>query len=503
MSGKNASPAAASAAAPSRPSRQAAVRRKRPRGPASALLILLAVVLVGIYIPRILPYDFWSDECYSLSLSHMGFREMLAATAGDNHPPLFYAVLMLMYRLFGDHGWAYGLAPLIPYAASLLLCATCVRKQFGVASAVCTMLCWAFMYNAVIYNVEIRMYSWAAFFVFASFCLLYVCLHGHSWPAHIALGLCAAMASYCHYYGFLTAGLMLFGLMVATIIQRKHVLKMVATCVCALIAYLPWLLVLLSSFERASGGFWLTHVPSLATCFRFVFQLGRGRLVALLLLLGFFALFGFSMYATRKSARPQGDDRSAALRTWLAIGMFAWLGTILVSFGLSHLVRPVLIVRYLYPAAPIAWIMLSVMAARMFDRPYAAWALVALVALVGVPSYVQGLSSNLDRYDLHEQTMRALEDEIEPGDEILTDTYALDWTVLSTYFPDNANTAFDAENPPELMPGTTYWLMLKSPSSLPEANRALAQQGYRAVDAGVEGIVVRYPVNLYRVERID
>lgn len=335
--------------------------------PGAALLALPAIALLGIYVPRIFPYDFWSDECFSVLLSHMGFKEMLATTAADVHPPFFYAVLMALYRLFGDQAWAYGLASLIPYGASLLLSLTFVRGKFGNGVAACTMLCCAFMHNAITYNTELRMYSWTAFFVFACFCLLYSCLEKRSWPAHIALGVCAALASYCHYYGFLAAGLILFALMVIAIARRKHVVKMVTACAIALALYLPWLLVLLDTFKRSSDGFWLQNIPSLSTCLLFPFQLGRGKLVGMVLLAAFFVLFAITLYTTRRRAHEDhgcDDDQALVLRTWLVAGMFAWLGTILVGLGLSHAVHPFLITRYLFPIAPIAWLMLSVMASR-------------------------------------------------------------------------------------------------------------------------------------------
>lgn len=494
-------PGAATATGDLAVAKTAGPRRGRRIG--TALLALLAIALLGIYVPRIFPYDFWSDECFSVLLSHMGFKEMLAATAADVHPPFFYAVLMALYRLFGDQAWAYGLASLIPYGAMLLLSLTFVRGKFGNGVAACTMLCCAFMHNAITYNIELRMYSWTAFFVFACFCLLYSCLEKRSWPAHIALGVCAALASYCHYYGFLAAGLILFALMVIAIARRKHVVKMITACAIALALYLPWLLVLLDTFKRSSDGFWLQNIPSLSTCLTFPFQLGRGPLLGQILLVSFFALFAYTMYATRASTRAKDDEQSLVLRTWLGAGMFAWLGTILVGLGLSHAVHPFLITRYLFPIAPIAWIMLGVMAARAFGKPYAVWGIALAVALVGAPSYARSTSNAFSRFEFHEQTMQKLEELIEPGDTVLTDTYALDWTVLSVYLPENVNDPFDAAHAPELAPDTTYWLLLESPESLDAANEALERQGYRAVDTGVSGIVVKYPVNLYRIEKAD
>ena len=502
---------------------QSFTRFIRHRRLGAIFLTLLAIILLGIYIPRIFAYDYWSDECYSILLSHMGFREMLAATAGDVHPPFFYAVLMVLYRIFGDQAWAYGVAPLIPYGGTLLLCLTFVRRKFGTSAAACTMLCCAFMQNAITYNVELRMYSWTAFFIFASFCLLYNCLEKRSLSTHIALGACCALASYSHYYGFLAAGLILFALMVIALLRRQVVINMLVACVTALVLYLPWLLVLISTFQRSTDSFWLQDIPSLLTCLLFPFQIGHGSLIGLALLAIFFILFVITLLFAQRAryshlrehthrngkasyespaaeTSRQADD--GVLCTWLIVGMFVWLGTILVGLTLSYAVRPFLITRYLFPTAPIAWIMLAVMASQHFTKPYLVWGITLAIALTGAPSYVQSAQSFISRYGLHEQTLSKLEETIEPGDVLLTNTYALDWTVLSVYFPNNTNESFSFENAPRLAPDTTYWLLLENPESLTDANKVLEQQGHHAVDANVSGILVKYSINLYKIEPI-
>ena len=467
-----------------------------------ALILLLAAVLFAINVPRIFTYDFWSDECFSVLLSHMSFRDMLSATAVDVHPPFFYAVVMLFYRLFGDQAWAYGLAALIPFGASLLLCATYLRRKFGCEAAALTMLCWTFMYNAVTYNSELRMYSWTSFFVFSCFCLLYACLEGHSWLSHILLGLTAAMASYCHYYGFLSAGLLLLGLLVHALRERVNLKKCLVTCLCAFLAYLPWLLVLLETFARSSAGFWLNDVPSLMECLTFPFKLGRGRLLGDLLLLVFVALFVYAMTKSGRVTVACKGHNPSTVTSWLAIGMLSWLGTALVGLALSWLVHPFLITRYLIPVAPIAWTMLSVMAMRYLERPYLTWGLIVALILMGVPSYCQRMADASERYGVHQQTMDALTSSIQSGDTILTDTYALDWTVLSVYMPGCPHEPYDPASPPVLSPDKSYWLMLESEKELDAARAGFESQGYDVVDTGIFGLIVKYPVHLYRIERL-
>ena len=182
--------------------------------------------------------------------------------------------------------------------------------------------------------------------------------------------------------------------------------------------------------------------------------------------------------------------------------MFVWLGTILVGLTLSYTVHPFLITRYLFPTAPIVWVMLAVMASQHFTKPYLVWGITLAIALTGAPSYVQSAQSFISRYGLHEQTLNKLEETIEPGDVLLTNTYALDWTVLSVYFPNNTNESFSFENVPTLAPDTTYWLLLENPESLTDANKVLEQQGHHAVDANVSGILVKYSINLYKIETI-
>src|SRR5690606_16059505 len=65
-----------------------------------ALFILaFALRVVGMWIPQL-----WYDENFTLILARLPFDRMIAATAGDVHPPLWYLIEWGWLRLFPDPG---------------------------------------------------------------------------------------------------------------------------------------------------------------------------------------------------------------------------------------------------------------------------------------------------------------------------------------------------------------------------------------------------------------
>ena len=78
---------------------------------------------------------FWGDEGYTIRLAKMSLKDMIYATAGDVHPPLYYFLVKGLYCLFGNNGFTYQLSAWLPYCAILLLACSVIRKEFGVITA--------------------------------------------------------------------------------------------------------------------------------------------------------------------------------------------------------------------------------------------------------------------------------------------------------------------------------------------------------------------------------
>ena len=130
----------------------------------SPALLLTLIALLGLGL-RLIQLDFqplWWDEGYTVWFAAQPLAEMLARTAADIHPPLYYALL---------HGWTqvFGLAPLSLRAFSVLLSLPAIPLAYALGrdmrdrpTGYLAALLVAVNPMAIYYGQEVRMYGLAA-----------------------------------------------------------------------------------------------------------------------------------------------------------------------------------------------------------------------------------------------------------------------------------------------------------------------------------------------------
>src|SRR5512146_2707300 len=72
------------------------------------IVILTAIFYVALVL-RLIDLgtaQFWYDESFTLVLSRLPFVQMVQATAGDTHPPLYYLITWAVVHLLGSGEWA-------------------------------------------------------------------------------------------------------------------------------------------------------------------------------------------------------------------------------------------------------------------------------------------------------------------------------------------------------------------------------------------------------------
>lgn len=179
-------------------------RAQRSRRFLPWLLYLYALVLFAMHFVRIFDNSFWGDEGFSIGLAQMNVFEMLQVTAADNHPPLYYLFIQLLYHLLGNHGYVYHLSALIPYGLILILACTVIFRQFGLIPAVVVSTFASLTDTAIMFNVEARMYSLGAFFVLAAYLALHNILHSGKTSDWVIFSVASLCAAYTHYYALIS-----------------------------------------------------------------------------------------------------------------------------------------------------------------------------------------------------------------------------------------------------------------------------------------------------------
>lgn len=107
----------------------------------------------------------WFDEQYSLILASRPVRELMALTAVDAHPPLYYLLLKAWMTLAGDGAAPLRLLACLFLGGTVLVSLVMMRDLFGErVAALCAplLLCGGFMLR---YGYELRMYSMAMLIV--------------------------------------------------------------------------------------------------------------------------------------------------------------------------------------------------------------------------------------------------------------------------------------------------------------------------------------------------
>ncbi len=474
-----------------------------PRGVSYAMIFAYAIILFSMNFIRIFDENYWGDEAYSVNLVRNPIPTIISTTANDVHPPLYYILLRALYLLLGDHGYAYHFLSVIPLAIILVFCLVRIRKVFGTGAALFLMTMAGISGNAVTYNVEIRMYSWAAMFVLLSFYELYMVLQTNRKSSYFWFSLFSVGAAYSHYYALVAVAFFYLVPLAWSFTQgKKRMIRAFAAAICTALAYLPWLGVLLRSFARSSGSFWATSFPTFRQCVSYLFsnQFRPAALAVLALAMLWVALCGTGILDICEKDGGGAVVSFDASRlhvspgiVWGAAGIASVAGTIAVGIGVSTIFRPLLVLRYIYPASAAAWLLAGVALSRLrigkakLGNVCLAVSLVYML-IIFLPAYkdkyVQEKASN----ETLEATLEAIGDGISDESVILTDINHMDWTIAGYYFPDAECRHIGESISEDVEDGGDYWIFLNAEVGKPLAVE-LALEGYDCKEVVRDGVI--------------
>jgi mannosyltransferase len=174
--------------------------RRRCQDPLEWWLVL--GVALALHAWRLDAKNLWLDECASWDMATQSVTRLIAATAADIHPPLYYLLLKGWMWWLGDS--PIGLRSLSVLASLVSLWLMC-RLAEGVlprGATFAALLWYAALPNVVSFSQEARMYALATASVLAM-CLAYrrwVDSGFRSRPALVAYAGCATAALYLHYF---------------------------------------------------------------------------------------------------------------------------------------------------------------------------------------------------------------------------------------------------------------------------------------------------------------
>lgn len=469
-------------------------------------------ILFAINFIRIFDNNFWGDEAYSINIVKNSIPVIINAQANSSHPPLYFIILRIAYLLFGDHGYVYHAVSLIPLVIIIAVSLTTVNKLFGKGTSILLITMATLSPNAVVYNVEVRMYSLAAAFILLSYCELYKVLKRNGESSSLfRFALFSLGAAYTHYYAFISVAFFYVILLIWSFVQEKKTfMKVLVTSCGTIVAYLPWFCILLKAFARNSKGFWITSAPTFRQCLVYLFSDQFNKIAYVLLAVAFiFAMlyelqiFEIGKLKEKEIALSFDTDKFCLSddAVWILTGVLSILGTIAVGICVSTVFRPLFVLRYIYPVSIIAWLLMGVIVSKLkLNQIYIAilWVYMLFAFIPAYQlKYVQEKGSN----DKLKITLDKTSDGISGTSIIMTDIEHINWTIAKCYYPEAKCQLLRENQVPKLETNSDYWMFLSGEMN-DQYTDGLRSQGYSYEIIVDNGVLGTHRVTVYHLTRI-
>ncbi|NTV15385.1 MAG: hypothetical protein HGA96_15880 [Desulfobulbaceae bacterium] len=306
---------------------------------------VLALTGVCLVLFRISHGSIWEDEAFSMAISERSFSDILRMLGGsDSSPPLYYFGLKVFVAIFGQSRVAFRVfSALGLLAASLLLGYGPVSRIFSRQAGQIYAFLMLFSSMNLTFAQEIRMYSWALFFMTACGLFGYLYVRDGARRDLVFFGLASLAGAYTHYYVTFGVFFVHFYLLGWIVFCRRSRLRLFFGEVAGVAAlFAPWFFsTFISQLSRHIENFWIQEptFETLIGVFVIPFSVKTGSMgYATDLAIACFVLYGYGLYVAYK----QQDNPIFLL---LAAGSF--FSVLAVMFGVSLTLRPLLVPRYL------------------------------------------------------------------------------------------------------------------------------------------------------------
>jgi mannosyltransferase len=225
-------------------------------------LAVAAMVLAGIGLRFVSVGPLWLDEAQSVAIASVPLHLLPDALRSDGAPPLWYVLLHVWMRLFGDSTYSVRLMAVGPAIAALPVAARLGRRLGGPEVGRTALILMATSPFAIRYGVEARMYSLVLLFsLLAAHAVLSVHRSARPGRAAAALAVLTCALLYTHYYAIWLG--LVFGAAELWWAVRRHDQRswwVVGALVTGLVGFVPWLPIL--RFQTAHTGAPWTAPPS-------------------------------------------------------------------------------------------------------------------------------------------------------------------------------------------------------------------------------------------------
>ncbi|NLD47996.1 MAG: hypothetical protein GX660_12505 [Clostridiaceae bacterium] len=321
----------------------------------------------------------WNDESYSVAYARLPINEFFSLVRYDSHPPLYYIMLKIFMLLFGKSLFALRTFSTLGIFAMGALGAGPVKKICGEKTGVIFSILVFITPASLTYGQEIRMYSWAAFFVTGSALYGYLSFTKPFKKNWLIYGLFTLAASFTHYYAML-AVIFINGFVALLVLSSKDMTKVkvfVLTTAAVVLCCIPLFFHLFSYVFTSGGVKWIPELTFEKVIEILASPYGSKAVIrqTALSVATYFCLVAIIIWGFINCIRKKEEHFLLPL-----ISISAYLGTILFAVAYSIISKPAIVDRYTIPLLGLFLLTVAFMISRLKTSKAAVLCIAVLLA---------------------------------------------------------------------------------------------------------------------------
>jgi len=363
--------------------------------------LLFTVLGLVLRLQTITEASLWYDEFYSLVLASSPLQGLLATTAADVHPPLYYLLLKGWTALFGTTELALRLPSAIIGSATIYLLFVAGRRLIDARTGIIAAALLTVSPLHVYWSQQARSYALFSFLVVALTLLFLDVLegdHGRAW-AYLGIG---AVLVYLHHFAWLFIGAHVLVAVVAWRSGRldgRRIRRPVAALGGIVALWLPWSLSFLQQAGDVVGSYWVPEFTIAELERTVLMQVGQYPAAYLAIPLLMLGICGRVVQAW--TSTDGQEDRALALLGWLLVPPLA-----VITVSLT--VTPLFYHRFFQAVLPATMLVIAYGARTLLGPRLQYLPAIGLVALTVVS--LGAWTVNAELQDDWDATMDVLED---------------------------------------------------------------------------------------------
>ena len=353
--------------------------------------LLIGLAACALRLVRIQTRPLWYDEAIAVLISKQGLSGVIQGTlipsaeiAANVHPPLYFSILWVWMKVFGQSPLAVRALSVVVSLGVLGLVWRLGETLFDSRTAAAAALLYAFSPFQVHYAQEARMYMLMTLFLLAATWAMWRLLWEEwRWSHAIVLTAASALAVYTQ----TLSGIFLICLFLLPVLYKrwKRLGVIAVSGTAALLLYMPWFIQLPSQIGRIEAGYWIER-PGVAELVQTMIAFNSGLpLTGLWLTIGLALSVFVSVMLVWRTITEVGSN-SDGRRSVLAV-IYMTIAPVILLYLVSQ-VWPVYLVRALLAAGAtyllwVAWLVAN-RRVRLFERVIL---IVVLMPLFGAGLY--------------------------------------------------------------------------------------------------------------------